>query len=330
MIEIERLQKVIEQRPVIDISDLTVASGEVVAIVGPVGSGKEALFDLMIGRERPTLGQVRLAGADPIADRNEFSRQVGVLFAEDTLYQRQSVKGNLAFQCRLRGLPRSRVEEILVQVGLADRANEQAGKLPSGLARRLAFGCAIVHRPRCLLLIEPFDRCDDASITLLADLMRELADRGVSLLILADNDANLTSLCDTIYTLDQGRVVEVRKPADDQQARLPFKIPVRLEGSVALVNPADILYALTQDGRTYLQTIEDRLPTQFTMAQLEERLSRSGFFRAHRGFLVNLQHVKEVIPYTRSSFSLKLNDSGETKIPLSKEAARELRDLLGY
>jgi ABC-2 type transport system ATP-binding protein len=330
MIELRRLQKVIEQNTVIDIEALTVAAGEIVALVGPVGSGKEPLLELLIGRERPTVGEVTLAGANPISNRHEFSRQVGVLFSEDTLYQRQSSKSNLAFHCRLRGLPKSRVEEVLVKVGLADRANERVDRLSSGLARRLALGCAIVHQPKVLLLVEPFDRCDDATITLFGTLMRELADDGVALLILADNSSNLTALCDTIVTLENGRIVDVSRPAEDQQRELPFKIPVRLEGSVALVNPADILYALTQDGRTFLQTIDGRLPTQFTMAQLEERLSRSGFFRAHRGFLVNLQHVKEVIPYTRSSFSLKLNDADETKIPLSKEAARELRDLLGY
>ena len=83
--------------------------------------------------------------------------------------------------------------------------------------------------------------------------------------------------------------------------------------------------------RTFLQTTtEGRLPSQFTLTELEERLALSGFFRAHRGYLVNLQHVKAVIPYTRNSFSLILDDESETEIPLSKSAARELRELLDY
>ncbi len=330
MIELKRLQKVSDHNTVIDIDTLKVRPGEIAAVVGPVGSGKEILLELLIGREQPTVGQVLLDGSSPTSDRQRFSRLVGVLFADDTLYQRQSPKGNLQFHCRLRGLPKRRIGEVLTRVGLADHANQKVEKLSSGLKRRLAFGCAILHQPPILILMEPFGRCDDASISLLSDLIRELAEEKVTILVLADNNANLIPLCDTIYSLEQGRVVDVLKPADSQQPGLPFKIPVRLEGSVALVNPVDILYALTQDGRAYLQTVDRRLPTQFTMAQLEERLSRSGFFRAHRGYLVNLQHVKEVIPYTRSSFSLKLNDPEETKIPLSKEAARELRELLGY
>jgi len=330
MIELKQLQKVDGHNTVVDIESLFVKSGEIAAAVGPIGSGWEMLLQLLIGREQPTLGEVLIAGVNPAREKYLFSQRVGVMFAEDTHYGRQSAKANLHFYCRLRGLPKSRVPELLAKVGLADRANERVEKLPSGLARRLAFGCAILHQPSVLLLEEPFERCGQTSITLLSGLMRELASNDVAILLLANNSANLSPLCDTIYTLDRGRIAEILKPAEETDLALPFKIPVRLEGSVALVNPADILYALTQDGRTYLQTLDSCLPTQFTMTELEERLSRSGFFRAHRGYLVNLQHVKEVIPYTRSSFSLKLSDPNETKIPLSKEAARELRELLDY
>ena len=330
MIELKGLQKVIDQNIVVDVESLTVESGEIAALVGPVGSGKDALFDLLIGKSRPTVGTLRLAGADPLSDRDRFSRQVGVLFAEDTLYKHRSPRANLVFHCRLRGLPKSRAEQVLAQVGLADHANARLEKLPPGLARRLAFGRAILHHPTVLLLVEPFTRCDEASISLLGNLMRQLADDGAAVLILADDAANLTALCDTIHILAQGRIIEAYQPQEERRAELPFKIPARLEDKVALVNPADILYADAESGRAFLQTAEGRLPTQFTLAELEERLSRSGFFRAHRGYLVNLQHVKEVIPYTRNSFSLRLDDAAGTEIPLSKTAARELRELLGY
>ena len=330
MIEIKSLQKVVDQSLVLDVEALTVEAGEVAALVGPVGSGKAVLFDLLIGRSRPTVGTLRLASVDPLIDKGQFSRRVGVLFSEDTLYKHRSPQGNLTFHCRLRGLPKSRAAEVLARVGLADHANAKLEKLPSGLARRLAFGCAILHDPTVLLLTEPFARCDKASISLLTSLMRQLADDGAALLVLADDAANLTAFCDTIYVLTQGRIVESYQPQEQRRSELPFKIPVRLEGRVALVNPGDILYVIAEQSRAFLQTTEGRLPTQFTLTELEERLARSGFFRAHRGYLVNLQHVREVIPYTRNSFSLVLDDADDTEIPLSKTAARELRDLLGY
>jgi ABC-2 type transport system ATP-binding protein len=330
VIEIRKLQKVVDQSLSLDIGSLVVEDGEIAAVVGPAGSGRAVLFDLLIGRSKPTAGTLRLGGLEPVVDRDQFSRLVGVLFEEDTLYKRQSPLQNLAFHCQLRGLPRSRATEVLAQVGLADRARAKVEKLPSGLVRRLAFGCAILQDPEVLLLANPFSRCDEASISLLSDLMREQANQGGTLLILAEDSANLTSLCDTIHTLAQGRIVESYSPAAEPHVDLPFKIPVRMEARVALVNPSDILYVTADKGRAYLQTADERLPTQFTLTELEERLARSGFFRAHRGYLVNLQHVKEVIPYTRNSFSLILDDRAETEIPLSKSAARELRELLGY
>ena len=96
------------------------------------------------------------------------------------------------------------------------------------------------------------------------------------------------------------------------------------------LNPGDILYAEAAQGRTVLITKDSQLSSQFTLNELEERLKRSGFFRAHRSYLVNLQHVQDVIPYSRNSFSLRLSDPDNTKIPLSKNAEVELRDLLNY
>ena len=330
MIELKSLQKVIDQKTVIDIDSLTVKAGEITALVGSVGSGKDTLFELLTGRSRPTMGEVRLDGIDPFIEKDLFSRKVGVLFGEDNLYQRLSARGNLRFYSRLRRIPKSRAAEVLAQVGLADQAHTIVGSLPSGLARRLALGRAILNDPQVLLLVDPYARCDDTSISLLSKLMRQLADSGAALLIIAEDTTNLTLLCDMIYRIDQGRIGEVYEPEEEQRSGLPFMIPARLEEGIALVTPADILYVEAQDNRTFLRTPEDYLPTQFTLTELEKRLARSGFFRAHRSFLVNLQHVKEVIPYTRDTYILKLRDLDGTNIPLSKSAARELRELLDY
>ena len=137
MIELEDLQKILDQGRVIDIPSLEVKAGEVVALVGAVDSGQDVVFQLLTGRIHPTIGSVRLAGLDPYQERGAFSRQVGVLFSENNLYRRLSVLGNLQFYCRLRRLPKTRALEVLEQVGLADHASVSAEKLPSGLARRL-------------------------------------------------------------------------------------------------------------------------------------------------------------------------------------------------
>ncbi|HEY46426.1 MAG TPA: ATP-binding cassette domain-containing protein [Anaerolineae bacterium] len=330
MIELRELQKVIDQNTQIDIRELTIKAGEIAALVGPIDSGKEILLELLTGQSRPTAGEVRLAGFDPHTERDRFGHEVGILFAEENLYPRMTVEGNLKFYGRLRRLPKARVMEIINTVGLADHANVKVEKLPSSLLRRLSFGRAILHDPKALLLAEPFAKCDDTSVSLLSGLMSQLAADGVAILILAEETTNLEPVCDMIYRLEKGRIVDEYSPSEERRADLPFMIPAKQEGKVDLVDPADILYVVAQEDRAYLQTASDLLPTQFTLTELEKRLSRSGFFRAHRSYLVNLQHVKEVIPFTRDSFTLRLKDEAGTQIPLSKSAARELRELLGY
>ena len=330
MIELRELQKIIDQNTQIDIHELTVNAGEIAAQVGPIDSGKEILLELLTGQSRPTAGEVLLAGLDPHTERDRFSNQVGVLFAEDNLYTRMTVAGNLKFYGRLRRLPKALTTEVLNKVGLADQANVQVEKLPSSLLRRLGFGRAILHDPKVILLVEPFAKCDDTSVSLLSGLISQLAKDGATILIFAEETTNLDPLCDMIYRLEKGRIIDAYSPGEERRSDLPFMIPAKQEGKIDLVDPADILYVVAQHDRTYLQTASDLLPTQFTLTELEKRLSRSGFFRAHRSYLVNLQHVKEVIPFTRDSFTLRLKDEAGTQIPLSKSSARELRELLGY
>jgi ABC-2 type transport system ATP-binding protein len=331
MIEIRELQKVSGGTTSIDIPALDVGRGEIAALVGPAGSGKTLLFDLLAGRTRLTAGTIRLADSDPYQDQAQLSQVVGFLFAEDAVCQHFSPLANLAFHCQLYGLPKSRAAEVLALVGLGDQANSKPDQLSSSLLRRMGFGRAILHSPKVLLLREPFARCDQTTIRLLSNLMQAQAEEGTTLLILATERSNLEPLCNAIYILNQGRIAETLHPQEEQEASFPFKIPAKLEDKkVVLLNPAEILYAYASEGRAYLVTGDSHLPTQFTLSEIEERLSRSGFFRAHRAYLVNLQHVKEVIPFTRNSFSLRLTDPENTEIPLSKSAAGELSDLLGY
>jgi ABC-2 type transport system ATP-binding protein len=299
-------------------------------LVGLVGSGLALLLELLTGRIQPTAGTIRLARIDPYEQKGDFARNVGVLFSEDNLYKRQTTLSNLKFYSRVNRLPQERASQVLTKVGLADQAKTMVNKLPDSLARRLSFGRAILHKPKILLLAEPFEKCDEASTSLLSKLIVEQAQEGVCVLILADDERELAPICQMIYHLEQGRIVKAYNPAEEEQMALPFMIPARLEGRVALVDPTDILFIYAQDDRAHLQVRGESIPTQFTLTELEKRLARSGFFRAHRSYLVNLQHVKEIIPYTRDSFSLRLKNSANTEIPLSKSAARELRELLGY
>lgn len=331
MIALFELQKIRDGHTAIDIPKLTIPSGEVVAFVGPAQSGVDDLFELFTGRSGLTRGSLHLDGVDPRAGRGPLSEKIGVLFEADGLYETRSALANLQFAARLYGLGKDRPLEVLKHVGLGDQGRIRVDRLTPGLRRRLAYGRALLHQPAILLLDRPFARCDQGSIALLQQLIRQQAEAGATVVIFDHNRSHLETLCDVIFAMEDGRIVDSSSLEDRQEAQLPFKIPVKGDGSVNLIHPAELMYADAEEGKAQLHLMDGRvLRSQFTLSELEGRLQIRGFFRAHRGYLVNLQHVSEVIPFTRDSFSLRLSDPAGTLVPLSKTAAIELRDLLGF
>lgn len=336
MIEITQLQKVVQQNTIIDIPELTVAAGEITAVSGLTALHKETFIELVTGQTPPTAGRIRLDGIDPYQERTLFAQKAGFLPPENGLYERLTARQNLEFYCRLYGLPLNRAVAQLALVGLQDQAQIRAQHLTPELARRLALGRALLHQPQMLILVDPFHRSTPTSVDIITNLLRQQAEAGAATLLIADESAAVTAVCHNIIIMNQGRPSHSYAPGEQNTpANLPFKIPARLEGKVALVNPADILYATSDDGRTYLYTEDGRIPTHLTLSEVEARLARSGFFRTHRSYLVNLQHIKEMIAYTRDSYTLILDghEPGTTEsieIPLSKNAARDLRELLDF
>jgi ABC-2 type transport system ATP-binding protein len=330
MLEICGLQKVIDGRIVLDIPAFDVTDARTVGVVARAGSGMEPFVDLLIGRSQPTAGTIRLSGLDPYRERRSLGDAMGVMFEDDAVYRNMSTLANLRFQARLHGIPRERAEAVLSQVGLTDQKRAPAGKLSSSLLRRLAFGRAILHKPKFLLLVDPFIRCDDGTVGLFTTLIRTLAEEGAAVLILASHETGLASVCERMFEMQDGRINEITRTPDEEEYRRSFKIPVKIDEKILLVNPSEVLFADASQGRAFLVTAGERFPTQYTLSELEARLKHSGFFRAHRAYLVNLQHVREVIPFTRNAFSLRLDDQAGTQIPLSRTAAAELRVLLDF
>ena len=107
------------------------------------------------------------------------------------------------------------------------------------------------------------------------------------------------------------------------------RLPVEKRGKTILLSNDDIIYANTKNDYTFIHTYDDNYITSFTLKELEGRLQDDAFFRAHRGFIVNLHEVKEIVPMFGGSFLLRVKDSKESEIPVSRRNARKLRSILG-
>lgn len=336
MLQVRRLEKIIEGRSALTIDSLDIDAGEVVAVIGPPKSGKTLLIRLLSGTVQSSGGSIVFDG-ECVSPAGKVRERIGVLFAEDLLYERHSVQGNLRFYCQMHGQPGSLVGDVLTRVGLSDQAQKSVAKLSLPAQRRLAFARLLVGQRRLWLLDEPIARTDLDTQELFAHLIQQAAANGVAIL-LTDEDLTWAGKCCTrVIELSDGRVTNAYtlESAGDKETPAPerfspFKVPARKEDRILLYDPSDILYATSRDGKTYLRTDSEEAVTNFTLQELEIRLTGRGFFKAHRAYLVNLQHIKAVIQFTRNSYSLQLDDKPQTMIPLSKQSEKDLQELLGY
>ncbi|MDA8234699.1 MAG: LytTR family DNA-binding domain-containing protein [Clostridia bacterium] len=107
------------------------------------------------------------------------------------------------------------------------------------------------------------------------------------------------------------------------------RIPAEKQGKTILVNESDVIYAFTEQDYVYIKTFTDKLFTRFTLKELESRLSSTTFFRTHRCYLVNLQKVKEIVPFFNGTYTLIVEDNDKSEVPVSRAQTKKLKKILG-
>ncbi len=334
VLHVKQLEKIIEQRLVLSIDRLEVMAGETVVVLGPPGSGKTLLIRILSGDLIPSGGSILLDGKD-IERFPESRDRIGVLFDQDLLYERQTAVKNLEFFCRLRGVPASQVRQALTAVGLSDQVDQRPSNLSANNQRRLAFARLLIGKPTLWLLDQPALRTDLDTQALFERLIRQAAAQGTAVLLTDEDLSWAGKFCSRAVELESGHITNDYELLAGQgrstpEHFVPYKVPARKEDRVFLFDPGEILYATSRDGKTYLRTSAQEAFTNLNLQELETRLAGRGFFKAHRAYLVNLQHIKAVIQFTRNSYSLQMDDEAGTMVPLSKQSEKELRDLLGY
>ena len=184
MIKITDLRKSYGNLDVLKGIDLTIAEREVVVIIGPSGSGKSTLLRCINYLEEPTGGSIVIDGI-PLtgeANINEIRKEVGMVFQRFNLFPHMTVLENLVLApMKVRGISRSEAEqtaqELLIKVGLDDKANAYPDQLSGGQQQRVAIARALAMKPKALLFDEPTSALDPEMINEVLDVMKSLARR---------------------------------------------------------------------------------------------------------------------------------------------------------
>ena len=215
-IEVRGVTKIYEGAlgPALDGVDLTVASGEVVAITGPSGCGKSTLLHLIAALDVPTAGTIVVHGQDlaRLRDAKAFRREeVGLVFQLHNLLPRLSAIENV--EIAMFGSPTTRAErarrarDLLSAVDLAGREKRRPTELSGGERQRVAIARALANEPAVLLADEPTGSLDSASVATVLDVFARLrADRGTTILLVT-HDPSVAATADRVVTMRDGRIV---------------------------------------------------------------------------------------------------------------------------
>ena len=190
---------------------LTIAAGEVVAVMGPSGSGKSTLLACLAGLDDPDGGTVRIAGA-PMSRRPEQERtrlrahSIGILFQSVNLIQHLTVEGNVLVAQRLGGeSDRGRAARLIQSVGLAARAHAYPSTLSGGEGARAGLAVALANDPAVLLADEPTGEVDGENAKEMMGLLRSRANDGGAVVIVTHNEA-VAAAADRVVRLLDGRI----------------------------------------------------------------------------------------------------------------------------
>jgi heme exporter protein A len=207
LLEATGLWRAYGRRQVLRGLDLAVSAGEAVAVAGPNGAGKTTLLRVLAGLARPDRGDVRLEGRPLRRDAPDVRRAVGLVSHQTLLYDDLTLHENLTFAARLYGLrnPMAVARVALEEAGLGSRADESPRRLSRGLAQRAAIARALLHRPRVLLLDEPFTALDAGASERLRAELGARREQGLGIVLVTHQLADAWAMATRIAVMVEGR-----------------------------------------------------------------------------------------------------------------------------
>jgi ABC-2 type transport system ATP-binding protein len=223
----------------VDHLDLEVQPGEIFGLLGPNGAGKTTTILMLLGLSEPSAGRVRVVGLDPTMDALAVKRRVGYVPDSVGFYNHLSGRRNLQYTAALNGLDRSaateRIDRLLVEVGLADRADDPVRVYSRGMRQRLGIADALIKNPDVLILDEPTVGLDPRGADQILGLVRRLAtERAVAVLLSSHLLGQVQAICSRIGIFVSGRMVAcgtVDELAAEHGGRLVVEVEVAENGA---------------------------------------------------------------------------------------------------
>jgi ABC-2 type transport system ATP-binding protein len=249
MIEVAGLTKRFGDQVAVDDLSFTARAGQVTAVLGPNGAGKTTTFRMLLGLARPTAGRPLIDGRSYV--ELERPRQtVGAVLESSGFHPARTGRDHLRVVATAAGIPRSRVDELLVFVGLARAGDRRVGGYSTGMRQRLAVAGALLGDPRVVVLDEPNSGLDPEGVAWMRRLLRELAAEGRCVLLASHLLAEVVQVADRVVIIARGRALrEADVESLDGAPELAVRVddPESLAGALTALQGAEV--SATGDGR---------------------------------------------------------------------------------
>ena len=222
MIKVVGLKKSFGEKKVLNGIDEHISPGEVVAVIGPSGSGKSTFLRCLNRLEEPTDGEIFLDGElinGPKSDINAIRQKMGMVFQQFNLFPHLTVKKNITLApVTLKIMSQADADkkamELLERVGLADKAEAYPNSLSGGQKQRVAIARALAMNPEVMLFDEPTSALDPEMVGEVLDVMKELAESGMTMVIVTHEMGFAREVASRVLFIDQGIVMESGTPAE--------------------------------------------------------------------------------------------------------------------
>ena len=218
----------------LDHLNLNVAEGEILGLLGPNGAGKTTAIRTLCGLIDADAGDVQVFGEKQSIKNLEIRRNIGLVTQEITVFNELSAVENLRYFGGLYGLRgavlSANVKEMLEFVGLSDRAKNRPKTFSGGMQRRLNIACALVHRPKLVIMDEPTVGIDPQSRNHILESVKQIAQKDVTVLYTSHYMEEVQAICDRISIMDAGRVI-AEGTLDELMGRINYEDRIRLQAA---------------------------------------------------------------------------------------------------
>lgn len=302
ILEVKDVLKAYDDLIAVNKISLEVKEGEIMGILGPNGAGKTSLIRMIMDINAPDSGEINLN-----LDTKDWQSKVGYLPEERGLYKEAKVKDILVFLGSLKGL--SKKEALneskiwLDKFDLTDNLNDEIKELSKGMAQKVQFAACVLHKPKLLILDEPFSGLDPVSQDLMKEEIKRLAESGVAIMLSSHQMNLVEEVCDRIFLLDQGNKVlydtldNIKDQYGNYRARLQTNDNEPLKD---WLNQNDLILNYNIYRNNFNILLEDdigpnnfiaALPTDINIVELEiNRISLHNIFtRVARGGLLDVK-----------------------------------------